>query len=205
MLWKDQQQGVAVPLGAATVKITFHCKNTGHETVHILSVKPSCGCTIVRQGSSEVVAGGYGSIQLEFNPEGYTGSVKKEIAVQTSDLSDPLVVLSFTADIRTPILLSPRVLSWQLNDPLSVKQIVVKLDPALSNSIVSVQPESASIIYHLRKIDGCHYVLLVNPNNTNTQLVQAMSVHAISSNGFQPGMTGYVVVKSRLNQSVNLN
>jgi Protein of unknown function (DUF1573) len=67
------------------VRKSFHFTNTGDAPLLITDVKPSCGCTSLKdwpQGPIEPGEGG--QITLEFNSEGQNGPISKSIVVHTN-------------------------------------------------------------------------------------------------------------------------
>src|SRR5574343_569473 len=67
------------------VRKSFHFTNTGDAPLLITDVKPSCGCTSLKDWPSGPIAPGEGGqITLEFNSEGQNGPISKSIVVHTN-------------------------------------------------------------------------------------------------------------------------
>ena len=60
---------------------TFKFKNTGDNDLIISSATASCGCTIPDWPREPIAPGGEGSIKVEFNSAGKSGSVTKDITI----------------------------------------------------------------------------------------------------------------------------
>jgi len=64
---------------------SYHFKNTGDAPLLIGDVKPSCGCTSLKDWPTEpILPGEEGNISIEFNSDGQPGAVTKSIVVHTN-------------------------------------------------------------------------------------------------------------------------
>ncbi|MFM1745856.1 MAG: hypothetical protein RLZZ630_1793 [Bacteroidota bacterium] len=63
------------------VKHVFRFKNTGDADLVLSQVKASCGCTTPTYTTDPVAPGEEGEITVEFNSEGISGQVAKDITV----------------------------------------------------------------------------------------------------------------------------
>ena len=63
----------------------YNFKNTGEAPLLIADVKPSCGCTTLKDWPKDpIMPGESGTIGVEFNSEGYPGAITKTIMVHTN-------------------------------------------------------------------------------------------------------------------------
>ena len=70
-----------------SVSHVFKFKNTGNAPLIISQVKPSCGCTTLKDWPKDPIApGDSGQITAEFNSKGNSGEVTKNILVSTNAL-----------------------------------------------------------------------------------------------------------------------
>lgn len=70
-----------------SVSHVFKFKNTGNAPLIISQVKPSCGCTTLKDWPKDPIAPGEsGQITAEFNSKGNSGEVTKNILVSTNAL-----------------------------------------------------------------------------------------------------------------------
>ena len=109
------QPKVSVDKSAIDLGVTYNgqvrkarilVRNSGKETLKILSVQTSCGCTAVRQPKSELKPGESDAVELEFNSTGFRGKVTKHINIQTNDPSTPNTSVALVTDVideLTPI------------------------------------------------------------------------------------------------------
>jgi len=66
------------------VSYKFSFKNVGDETLLILSVKPSCGCTTPNWSKNPIKPGEEGFIIAQYNPRGRPGVFRKSLNVVTN-------------------------------------------------------------------------------------------------------------------------
>ncbi|MBN2543666.1 DUF1573 domain-containing protein [bacterium] len=71
--------------------------NMGTDTLRILNVRTTCGCTKRQMGKTVLAAGETTFVTLEFRTGGYRGRQRKSAYVTTNDTTNPRVQLSFTA------------------------------------------------------------------------------------------------------------
>lgn len=81
-------------------------RNSGKETLKILGVQTSCGCTTVKQPKSELKPGESDAVEVEFNSTGFRGKITKHVTIQTNDPVSPSVSVTLVTDVideLTPI------------------------------------------------------------------------------------------------------
>ena len=71
----------------------FNFTNYGKESIRILSVKPSCGCTTPNWSKDEIKPGKKGFIIAEYNPKGRPGVFRKSLSVITDDNKRSLIFI----------------------------------------------------------------------------------------------------------------
>jgi hypothetical protein len=96
-------------------------KNTGNDTLQILSVQPGCGCTTVKQPKKFLLPNQSDAIEVEFNSTGYRGRVEKHVTIMTNDPTSQNVEVKLIANVADILVLLPiqgisRV--WFNNPPL---------------------------------------------------------------------------------------
>ena len=70
---------------AGKVSHKFVFTNNSKNSIQILTVKPSCGCTTPDWTKKEIKPGKEGFIVAEYNPRGRPGVFRKSLSVVTSD------------------------------------------------------------------------------------------------------------------------
>jgi len=109
--WFQQQKGPRFQFAETTFdfgKITqgavvdhiFKFANVGQDTLQILNVKPSCGCTATLVSANAIAPNESGEIKATFNSHGKEGKVKKMIFVTSNDVKEPQLTLFLVADIQ---------------------------------------------------------------------------------------------------------
>jgi hypothetical protein len=84
------------------VSFEFKFKNTGDSPLVILSVKPSCGCTVAEDWPDHPIEPGDGGvIPVEFNSEGKKGHQSKSITL-VANTEPRTTVLMIEGDIIAP-------------------------------------------------------------------------------------------------------
>ncbi|HEY6953099.1 MAG TPA: DUF1573 domain-containing protein [Bacteroidota bacterium] len=84
----------------ATKTGTITLKNIGNQTLKILRVQPSCGCTTVRQPKSELQPNESDAVEVSFNSTLYHGPVEKYVNIETNDPTSQYVAVKLTATIK---------------------------------------------------------------------------------------------------------
>lgn len=83
--------------GTKTCKFLF--ENVGTDTLRILSVRPSCGCTASDWTKEDVAPGANGFISATYNPAGRPGQFRKSITVQTNDPQHATMTLIIAGNV----------------------------------------------------------------------------------------------------------
>jgi len=82
---------------------TFAVENTGDSVLKLESVRPDCGCTVVKYDTL-IQPGKSAKIEAEVNIEGYrSGPLSKFITVTSNALNEPVVRLTIDATVRPAI------------------------------------------------------------------------------------------------------
>ncbi|RPG64127.1 MAG: DUF1573 domain-containing protein [Flammeovirgaceae bacterium TMED290] len=71
----------------------FSFTNNGKESIRILTVKPSCGCTTPNWSKDEIKPGKKGFIIAEYNPKGRPGVFRKSLSVISNDNRRSLIFI----------------------------------------------------------------------------------------------------------------
>ena len=84
--------------GTVTYRWVYY--NDGDEPLRILGTRPSCGCTATVVEDSEIPPGGQGALEITFDPSAQRGTVRKTLAVTSSDPTDPHLLLTIRAKVE---------------------------------------------------------------------------------------------------------
>jgi hypothetical protein len=86
----------------------FTFTNTGNAVLEISAVRPSCGCTTAGEWSKSVEPGKTGTIPLQFNSAGFSGTVLKTATVTCNDPAMPTLTLQLSGNVWREIDANPQ-------------------------------------------------------------------------------------------------
>lgn len=92
------------------VKAHYTVSNTGDSILRLHSVKPGCGCTVVKYDSL-IAPGAKSTIFAEVDISEYSGHLYKGITVLSNDEESPQISLSIDAVIVSPLSITPRYIA----------------------------------------------------------------------------------------------
>ena len=72
-----------------TITNRFVLRNAGTNTISILNVRPSCGCTTATLATNRLAPGGTNDLQFALSLAGRSGYQRKSIYVETDDPHKP--------------------------------------------------------------------------------------------------------------------
>lgn len=78
---------------------TYTIKNKGTDTLRIIKVSPTCGCTSAPLGKSDIGPGDSTRLDVFFDSKKFSGKVTKKISILSNDPKDPYTDISFTARV----------------------------------------------------------------------------------------------------------
>lgn len=90
----------------------FPFRNVGTDTLVIVNVKPTCGCTIAPLSADRVAPGDTAEISISFNTAKMHGKVRKFVNVDSNDPVNPYYRIVFdgvVGDTTQPIVSDPAV------------------------------------------------------------------------------------------------
>lgn len=82
------------------IRVSYRFTNTGDKPLKIYSIIPSCGCTHANIDKSMWKPGKGGMIRVQMDTHGKTGSIQKEILVQSNAVNDPTVELKLMVRVK---------------------------------------------------------------------------------------------------------
>jgi Protein of unknown function (DUF1573) len=88
------------------LKASIPVANIGTDTLHIIEVRPACGCTTAPIKDSVLAPGEETSIEVTMLAPTTNGPISKHITVITNELVDYAHLLEIKADIQRPVQLS---------------------------------------------------------------------------------------------------
>jgi hypothetical protein len=91
----------------AVVEHVFKFKNAGRDTLKIISVKGSCGCTKAVASAEVLAPGKAGEIKVSFNSKGWEGVQQKTVTVSTNDTANAKFIYRLTGTVVVPNKIAP--------------------------------------------------------------------------------------------------
>ncbi len=94
--------------GGQTKKGAFVLRNVGDQTLEIIKVRASCGCTVVKGYDKKIAPGQQGKLPVVLNTRGMQGKVRKTITVSTNQKGKEKVRLFVAATVKRLIVTNPK-------------------------------------------------------------------------------------------------
>jgi hypothetical protein len=106
----------------------FILTNNGEHPVEILSVKPSCGCTVAETYDRVIAPGSIGKIPVSLKPEKVSGKFQKNVNVTTDLPSQSSLRLTVKGNARKFIEIEPRFFNFgTIQESDSASTLTVKV------------------------------------------------------------------------------
>ncbi len=148
------------------LKHTFEVKNVGEKPLKLLSVKPSCGCTLAGKYDKEIAPGATGKIPVSVDSKKLFGKFKKSIRVSTDDPAKRNVSLSIAGTIKHYVETSPRAANFRNLKPTEEKDVTVKLTNAVEEplelTLASPKAGSSFTVEVVEKVPGKEFDVVVH-------------------------------------------
>jgi len=161
--WESKTLQLDIHPLQVTGPVEFSFKNTGTNTVDILSVRTTCGCLKAKASANRVAVGESGAIHVTFDFRDKIGPQRKAVAIRTSD-SKP-VILYVQANVPEVYTLSSKRMDWTLSGDRNSK--TCRLTSRLSEPVrlICATPSSDWFTVELISVrEGFEYEVRVTPN-----------------------------------------
>jgi len=138
-------------------------KNIGNDTLHIISVEPTCGCTAVKKPKAFLLPTESDVIEFEYNSGGNHGKIEKHIRINTNDPISPYLDIKILAEIEEILQpISGSNMLWMNNIAIGkpITQMVAVKN--VSGSPIIIQGDSVSSATISVKLDKTK----LQPNDT---------------------------------------
>ena len=107
-----------VTVAPGTVRTTFLVTNTGVDTLEVMEIRESCGCTAAPIDKKIILRGDTAHIDVSIDMHDRTGDQRREIYVVTNDPIDTVVTIELKANVLRDLTSTPRSFPERLNVPL---------------------------------------------------------------------------------------
>lgn len=127
-------------VGTKTEKImTF--KNKGKDTLVIINVQASCGCTATLLSERLIPAGKSATLNVGFDSKGFDGKVHKTVTITSNDTTNSPLHITFTANVISVLKFEPLYIYFQQmkSDSTATTKIKVKNNTREAIEILSAQ------------------------------------------------------------------
>ncbi len=76
---------------------TFEIVNKGSDTLRIIKVSPTCGCTVTPLSKSDIGPDEISKLDMFFDSKKFSGNVQKKTTILSNDPRDPMIDVHFVA------------------------------------------------------------------------------------------------------------
>jgi len=82
---------------------TFSFVNAGNDSLKLINVKPSCGCTTSDWTKTAIMPGKKGYVNATYDPMNRPGKFNKTITVNTNDPDQPTIILTIQGEVTPKV------------------------------------------------------------------------------------------------------
>ncbi|HOK15060.1 MAG TPA: DUF1573 domain-containing protein [Candidatus Kapabacteria bacterium] len=129
----------------ATVKIYNH----GNEELHIVNVKPGCGCTTAPLDKKILPPGDSANLDITLNITGYSDNVVKSIMIESTDPEKKSFYYYIKANVFRPIVVVPQYIPFNelyyMQEASSKVMLKNNTDAPIKILDIKTNPESLKI------------------------------------------------------------
>jgi hypothetical protein len=169
LTFETTEREVDVPFEATSTFVDFSFRNTGSDPVVIDRVQSDCPCiSTAIKGSLVVAPGGGGTIRATMETKALTGVVDKTIGVWLKgDGKQPSQLLRMKAKIPELVQIDPKVVIWEIGDPVEPKKVTVTMNHSMPIHVTSVTGADGAFKHEWKEIEkGKKYEITVTPVST---------------------------------------
>lgn len=162
-----------VPQGKV-LDIDFKLANEGTAPLDVISVRPTCGCTVADY-DKQIAPGATGSVKAHLDTADFAGAISKSILLRTNDPDNPAMTLVIKTEVKPYVEVLPRKLirfNAVQKDPVVEKVVVVGGDDAPDFKVTGVDSSEDYLKATVRPLQGDERISGKDPH----QFEVAMSV-----------------------------
>lgn len=198
--WSRQQFDDQAKVQDVQVVAEFGFKNTGKQSVSILSIRPDCSsCTTTELDKKKYLPGESGVIKVTFLFGDRVGPQRKYITVETDDPRNPVAVLTLNVDIPEVLKITPSVLYWQTGKDRSAKSIHLKIARDVPLKIIGVDSTHDVFRPELKELKGGkEYQLTLTPDDIAEPARAALLIQTDFPKDRPKTFKAYALIKSPL-------
>ena len=133
---------------------TFFIKNTGKDTLKILKVMSSCGCTAALLSSKNIAPGDSAKLEVAFDSRGYAGvKILKHVYVLTNDPKNPKITFTITGEVYKGPTAKGHI------EPITLNIGTIKAGESVEETIKIISEGKAPLIIEYAK--GTPYITIL--------------------------------------------
>src|SRR5438093_10526094 len=154
----------------------FKYQNMGDKSVHLKSVRTSCGCTAAQTQKDEVKPGEKGEVTATFNIGDRTGTQVKTVTVETDDAANPKTVLTLRTIIPQQLDITPTFVFWKQGEKPDPKAITVKVGKEFTVNHIKVTSSSPDFQTKVEQTGNGEFKIDIQPKETNGLLASTLTI-----------------------------
>jgi hypothetical protein len=170
LTFETASKEIDVPFEATSTFVDFSFRNTGNKPIVIDRAQSDCPCiSTAIKGGLVIAPGGEGTIRATMDTKALTGVVDKMIGVWLKgDSHQPSQILRMKAKIPDLVQIDPKVVVWEIGDPLEPKKITVTMNPiTMPIHVTGVTGADGAFTHEWKEIEkGKKYEITVTPVST---------------------------------------
>src|SRR6266566_6875821 len=154
----------------------FKYQNMGDKSVHLKSVRTSCGCTAAQTQKDEVPPGDKGEITATFNIGDRTGTQVKTVTVETDEAINQKTVLTLKAEIPQQLEITPNFVFWKQGEKADIKTINVKVGKDFTVKHIKVTSSTPDFQAKVEEAGNGRFKIDVKPQDTNKVVASMLTI-----------------------------
>jgi hypothetical protein len=192
--WSETQRTLTADRTKSEIATTFSFRNAGNETITILELTPTCGCTLARLEKKVFASGERGEITVVVTYGPDRDQVEESVMVYSNEPNrDPQklqvkVMIPGEPRVFERIVVRPTSLEWARDRPAEPKIVTLTVRPNDAIRPVAIQSDNPAFRVALRApADGRPGVFeaIITPLEPNVAATAAVTI-ATNSEEFHP-------------------
>lgn len=167
------------------IRHTFKFTNNSSETLKIIKLSTSCGCTAAISPESEILPGGMGEIQAMLETKRYEGKQEATINVYTSaEPEKPVTVLTMQGVIKKDIAIVPQGVNFGKmkkgqTGTRQVRILQLSQEPLVLKKIEANEQflDIGTSTFNEENISGINVNITLKPQSPSGQLNEVITFH----------------------------
>jgi len=164
--FENKQIEIDAGLTDTEAEVVFPFRNDGDESVKILRLSSSCGCTVPHLEKREYAPGESGEIRAVFDFGKRTGTQHKRVTVQTDEVPQGMHTLTFKTEIPVWGTLQPQLVRCPLDASGSSKSITLQIHHPEQVRLKSYTTDLESFLVDKVEKENGVIEIIIHPTDT---------------------------------------